>query len=60
MVVADIGCGTGFFTVPLAALVEAQGPGFCCRYLKEMINDVKKESEKGTFQEYKSDTLQRE
>ena len=34
MVVADIGCGTGFFTVPLAALVGPKGQVFAVGYLQ--------------------------
>ena len=42
MVVADIGCGTGFFTIPLASAVGPRGKVFAVDISREMTRDVRK------------------
>lgn len=42
MVVADIGCGTGFFTIPLAVLVGSRGWVFAVDISRGMMLDIKK------------------
>lgn len=42
MVVADIGCGTGFFIIPLASAVGPKGKVFAVDISREMTRDVRK------------------
>ncbi len=46
MVVADIGCGTGFFSIPLAYLVGEKGKVFAVDISKEMLSDLREKIEK--------------
>jgi len=46
MAVADIGCGTGFFTLPLACLVGEKGKVFAADISKEMLIDLRERIEK--------------
>jgi len=46
MVVADIGCGTGFFTLPLASLVGEKGKVFAADISNGMLSDLRKKIEK--------------
>lgn len=46
MVVADIGCGTGFFTVPLTVIVGPKGKVFAVDISGGMITDIKNRIEK--------------
>jgi len=41
MTVADIGCGTGFFSIPLASLVGKKGKVFAADISKEMLSDLR-------------------
>lgn len=41
MAVADIGCGTGFFSIPLASLVGEKGKVFAADISKEMLSDLR-------------------
>ena len=54
MIVADVGCGTGFFTIPLAAFVGPKGRVFAVDISKEMINDVKKGAAQERFRNIKA------
>ncbi len=46
MAVADIGCGTGFFSLPLASLVGEKGKVFAADISKEMLSDLRKRIKK--------------
>lgn len=46
MYVADIGCGTGFFTVLLSRVVGEKGRVFAVDISKEMLRDVRKRIKK--------------
>ncbi len=46
MTVADIGCGTGFFTLPLAHLVGEKGKVLAADISKEMLSDLRKRIKK--------------
>ena len=54
MVVADIGCGTGFFTIPLAAVVGPRGRVLAVDISREMIRDVGKRVEKAGLKNIKT------
>ena len=41
MTVADVGCGTGYCTVPLAALVGEEGIVFACDLSEEMLDTLR-------------------
>ncbi len=46
MIVADIGCGTGFLTIPLARIVGPKGKVYAVDISKEMLNDVRRRIKK--------------
>lgn len=54
MVVADIGCGTGFFTIPLASAVGPRGKVFAVDISREMTRDVRKRAGKEGLQNVKT------
>ena len=54
MIVADIGCGTGFFTIPLASLVGPKGNVFAVDISREMTRDVRKRVAKEGLQNVKT------
>lgn len=41
MTVADIGCGTGYCTVPMAAMVGERGKVYACDISEEMLDSVR-------------------
>ena len=41
MIVADVGCGTGYCTVPIAARVGERGMVFACDISEEMLDEVR-------------------
>lgn len=53
MYVADIGCGTGFFTVPLSKLVGRNGKIFAIDISKELLKDVRKKIKKENLKNVK-------
>ncbi len=53
MTVADIGCGTGFFTLPLAHLVGEKGTVLAADISKEMLSDLREKIEKETIHNVK-------
>ena len=54
MIVADVGCGTGFFTIPLAAVVGPRGRVLAADISREMIRDVGKRIEKAGLKNIKT------
>src|SRR3989338_271502 len=54
MIVADVGCGTGFFTIPLAAVVGPRGRVLAADISREMIRDVGKRVEKAGLKNIKT------
>ena len=46
MIIADIGCGTGYCTVPLAALTGDKGRVIACDISREMLDVLKEKIEK--------------
>ncbi len=46
MTVADIGCGTGYCTIPLAARVGGEGTVFAIDISEEMLDEVRKKADR--------------
>lgn len=46
MIAADVGCGTGFFTIPLAVLAGSRGRVFAVDISRRMMLDIKKRIKK--------------
>ena len=53
MTVVDIGCGTGFFTLPLAGIVGLGGKVFAADISREMLNEVRKRIKKDKLKNVK-------
>lgn len=51
MTVLDVGCGMGFFSVPLARMVGAEGRVFCIDMQPGMLNAVEKRARKAGISE---------
>lgn len=51
--VADVGCGTGFFTIPLVRIVGLKGMVFAVDISCEMLNEVKKRIRKNKLKNVK-------
>lgn len=49
MIIADLGCGSGFFTIPIAEAVETEGKVFAVDILKRMIQSVKSQAKEKGF-----------
>ena len=54
MVIADIGCGTGFFTVPLARLAGEKGKVFAVDISAEMLGDVRQRAREKNLRNVKA------
>lgn len=46
MIAADIGCGMGYFSLPMAEMVGEQGKVVCVDLQKQMLSELKKRAEK--------------
>ena len=53
MTVVDIGCGTGFFTLPLARIAGSKGNVFAADIAKEMLNEVRRRIKKNKLKNVK-------
>ena len=48
-VVADLGCGSGYYTIPLAGLVGSEGKVYAVDLGKNCVQALKKKTDKGGY-----------